>query len=313
MPELPEVEVVRRGLDPYVRGQRIREVEVFEPRSLRRHPPGAAHFRDALRGATILGVARRGKFMWLPRADAGEAIVIHLGMSGQLRVRAVHGEELDAVGGEVDPRLHEGPASDPARHLRIRLELESGTRIDFVDQRIFGGMQLSALVATADGAPAWDGAGFFGIPQAITHIARDLLDPYLDQKAVVQRIRSRSAPIKNLLLAQDLVSGIGNIYADEALWEARVHYRRPGSSLSAKKVTHLLNAASEVMLRALAVGGTSFDDLYVNVDGRSGYFARSLHVYGKAGEPCPRCGTCLKREVLAGRGTHFCPVCQRVR
>lgn len=305
MPELPEVEVVRRGLAPYVEGAAVTGVEVFDPRALRRHVGGAEEFMTSLRESVFEQPARRGKFMWIPRADRGDALVVHLGMSGQLRVDHADGSRA------ADSAAYEGPAPDPHRHLRVRITLDSGASVGFVDQRLFGGLHLSPLVPTADGFPAWPAAANPRIPAAAQHIARDLLDPYFDQKAVVAAIRTRKAPIKSLLLAQDLVSGIGNIYADEALWEARVHYARPGSSLAARSVHRVLDAARDVMERALAVGGTSFDALYVNVDGRSGYFARSLNAYGREGMECRRCGTPMVRELFANRSSTRCPRCQR--
>lgn len=307
MPELPEVEVVRRGLEPHVTGQRIATVDVIEPRSLRRHTPGPLHFAEALAGMQISAVARRGKFLWTTFEDCDDALLIHLGMSGQLRVT---NPDVDSHH-PADPSHHEGPASAPERHLRIRLTLNSGTRISFVDQRIFGGMQLSLLVPTADGAPAWPAPHAEQIPAAASHIARDLLDPHMDQQAIVAKIRGRTASIKSLLLAQNIVSGIGNIYADEALWEARVHASRPGNSLAPRSIHRILDSARTVMERALDVGGTSFDLLYVNVDGRTGYFARSLNAYGREGHPCRRCGTTMKRAQFSKRSATFCPTCQR--
>ncbi|MDO5646057.1 MAG: bifunctional DNA-formamidopyrimidine glycosylase/DNA-(apurinic or apyrimidinic site) lyase [Dermabacter sp.] len=322
MPELPEVEVVRRGLAGHMLGARLTSVEVLDPRALKRHALGPDHFRDALLGRTVTEVARRGKFLWMNFADGGDALVVHLGMSGQLRVYGPErGEESDSSGvfGAAVPSApgagaraaHEGPASDPLRHLRLRMRLADGTRLHFLDQRLFGGMHLAPLVDTPDALPAGMGSVAPLLPATASHIARDLLDPHLDRAAVSARIRRRHAPIKNLILAQDVVSGIGNIYADEALWAARVHYQSPGSDLSARRVSTLLDAASSVMQRALAVGGTSFDALYVNVDGRSGYFARSLSAYGQEGEPCERCGRPIKRAKFMNRSSYFCPRCQK--
>ena len=320
MPELPEVEVVRRGLEPYVASRVIERVEVLDARSLKRHAGGAESFVRQLEGRRIRSVARRGKFLWAPLSDAGcapsippphgEALVMHLGMSGQLRVRDGAGRGASQAS---EPHVSEGPAPDPATHLRIRLHMEGGARIDFVDQRIFGGMHVSPLVNTPDGLAAGTGTKLPLIPESAAHIARDLLDPALDEESLVRRIRMRRAPIKSVILDQGTVSGVGNIYADEALWEAKLHFARSANGISSRKIRELLVACRGVMQRALEVGGTSFDALYVNVDGRSGYFARSLNAYGKHGTPCPRCGRALVRVQFQNRSSHLCPYCQRRR
>ncbi|MCG7426753.1 bifunctional DNA-formamidopyrimidine glycosylase/DNA-(apurinic or apyrimidinic site) lyase [Helcobacillus sp. ACRRO] len=317
MPEMPEVEVVRRGLAPYVSGRTIDRVEVHDVRSIRQHTPGADHLGDALVGRRIRSAVRRGKFLWLLDDHLDDALMVHLGMSGQLRVSAPPATDPAPAGGPgagpTGAAPSEGPASDPVKHLRVRLELDDGTRIDFIDQRIFGGLWLSPLEETADAAPAGEGDDLPLIPSSAAHIARDLTDPQLDVERTVAAIRRSRASIKSLLLNQQVVSGIGNIYADEALWAARIHYERPGESVSAAKVRQLLAEARAVMERALEVGGTSFDALYVNVDGRSGYFARDLNVYGRSGLPCRRCGTPIVREKFTNRSSHFCPSCQRKR
>lgn len=256
----------------------IERVEVFDARSLKRHAGGEENFVRQLEGRRVRSVARRGKFLWAPLSDAGsapsnpspygEALVMHLGMSGQLRVRdgAVSGAPQAS-----EPHVSEGPAPDPVTHLRIRLHMEGGARIDFVDQRIFGGMHVSPLIGTADARAGGEGTDLPLIPQSAAHIARDLLDPFLDEGNLVRRIRMRTAPIKSVILDQSTLSGIGNIYADEGLWEARLHFARPAIGISSRKVKELLRVCRDVMQRALEVGGTSFDALYVNVDGRSGY------------------------------------------
>ncbi|APX32207.1 DNA-formamidopyrimidine glycosylase [Brachybacterium sp. P6-10-X1] len=314
MPELPEVEVVRRGLEPRTVGRRIESVEVLDPRILRRQSGGADRLRGALAGTRMTAVVRRGKFLWWRLADetgedTGEALMAHLGMSGQLRVRDAGA--LTAASGVAAPS--EGPASDPLRHRRLTLHLDDGTAIDLIDQRIFGGIWASPLERAADGAAAGLGSPDALLPADAARIARDLLDPAADLPAIARTIRSRRAGVKSLLLGQDLVSGIGNIYADEALWEARTRYDTPGAALTQRRALGILRAAGEVMERALAVGGTSFDALYVNVDGRSGYFALSLNVYGRAGQPCRRCESPIVREKFANRSSHFCPCCQRIR
>lgn len=306
MPELPEVEVVRRGLAPRTVGRTIERAEILEPRSLRRQIGGPAAFLAGIEGARVAAVERRGKFLWWrledpDGAEADEALMTHLGMSGQLRVR----DAGVAASAPVD--RGEGPASDPLRHRRLTLHLDDGARVDFVDQRIFGGLWLSPLVPdSADGA-----ASDALIPAALGAIALDLLDPRFDVASAARALRSRRAPIKSLLLQQGIVSGIGNIYADEGLWEARIRYDTPGTALTQRRAVTLLQATAEVMRRALEVGGTSFDALYVNVDGRSGYFARSLAVYGREGHPCRRCGTVIRRSVLQQRSCFHCPRCQR--
>jgi len=280
MPELPEVEVVRAGLERHVVGATITQVEVLHPRPVRRHPTGPTGFVAELRGRTITAARRRGKYLWLP-LDDGNAILGHLGMSGQLLVQP--------------------PEAPAERHLRVRIGLEGsdeGRELRFVDQRMFGGLSVSA--------------GGAELPPEISHIARDPLDPEFDDDGFVRRVRRRGSGIKRQLLDQNLVSGVGNIYADEALWRSRLHGERPGERLTAGQVRALLGNAREVMSDALGQGGTSFDALYVNVNGESGYFDRSLHAYGREGEPCERCGTPIRRVAFMNRSSYFCPTCQPV-
>lgn len=288
MPELPEVEVVRRGLDAWVRGRVIETVEVMHPRAIRRHEPGSADFVARLRGRTVLGASRRGKYLWLPLASRGAtadtALVGHLGMSGQLLV--------------------ELPGTPDEKHLRIRVGFADADReLRFVDQRTFGGLAVAGLVD--------DGSGG-AVPETVAHIARDPLDPLFDDRAFSRRVRGRASGIKRVLLDQTVASGIGNIYADESLWRARLHGSRPASGLTAAHVRALLGAVREVMSEALDQGGTSFDALYVNVNGESGYFDRSLAVYGQESRPCPRCAGLIRRIPFMNRSSYFCPRCQRV-
>jgi formamidopyrimidine-DNA glycosylase len=277
MPELPEVEVVRRGLAAHVTGRTITAVRVHHPRAVRRHEAGPADLTARLLDAQITGTGRRGKYMWLT-LDDGSALVVHLGMSGQMLL------------GEVPN----------ANHLRIAALLDDGTALSFVDQRTFGGWMLADLV-TVDGTD---------VPMPVAHLARDPLDPEFNRDGVVTVLRRKHSEIKRQLLDQTVVSGIGNIYADEALWRARVNGARPASSLSRAKLAELLDAAAEVMTGALGQGGTSFDSLYVNVNGESGYFDRSLDAYGREGEPCRRCGAVMRREKFMNRSSFYCPKCQ---
>ncbi|MBF4160431.1 bifunctional DNA-formamidopyrimidine glycosylase/DNA-(apurinic or apyrimidinic site) lyase [Nocardioides acrostichi] len=280
MPELPEVETVRVGLERHVTGAIVRSVEVLHPRPVRRDPRGPDGFAAALIGRTLLAARRRGKYLWVP-LDDGNALLAHLGMSGQMLVQP--------------------PAAAPERHLRVRLRLDGaaeGRNLHFVDQRMFGGLLVSE--------------GGAELPPEIAHIARDPLDPQFDDDAFVAAVRRRVSGIKRQLLNQNLVSGVGNIYADEALWRAGLHGERPGKRLNRAQVVELLTHVRAVMTDALAQGGTSFDALYVNVNGESGYFDRSLSAYGREGEPCPRCASPIRRVAFMNRSSYFCPSCQPV-
>ncbi len=277
MPELPEVEVVRRGLATALTGRRISDVDVLHPRPVRRHLLGAEDFASSLVGRRFAEPRRRGKYLWLPLTD-GDAILAHLGMSGQFLV---------ADAGVPDQR-----------NTRIRFSFDDGgPEVRFVDQRMFGGLSLSP--------------GGAELPAEIAHVARDPFDPEFDRAATVARLRRKHTGIKRALLDQTLVSGIGNIYADEALWRARLHYAKATDELSRKAATDLLDQAGVVMRDALGEGGTSFDSLYVNVNGSSGYFDRSLKAYGREGLPCERCGTPIRREPFMNRSSYRCPRCQR--
>jgi len=289
VPELPEVEVVRAGLEPAVTGATVESVAVYDERSLRRHPGPSEDFVDRLTGRGMLAPERRGKFMWIPLDGGQEALVLHLGMSGQVLLR--------------------DRATDDLR-TRIRLELvhpEHGAlRLNFVDQRIFGSMAIDTLVQTKDHPLQL-------VPTAVAHIARDPLDVRFDDAAFFTRLAKKSTTIKRALLDQTLISGIGNIYADESLWAAKIHYEQPTATLSRPRAKVLLAEVRAVLAKALAEGGTSFDEQYLNVNGQSGYFAHSLNAYGQQGEPCPRCGRPIVREQFMNRGSHFCPWCQRLR
>ncbi|MBB2772622.1 MULTISPECIES: bifunctional DNA-formamidopyrimidine glycosylase/DNA-(apurinic or apyrimidinic site) lyase [Mycolicibacterium] len=288
MPELPEVEVVRRGLDAHVTGKAITAVRVHHPRAVRRHEAGPADLTARLLGMRITGTGRRGKYLWLTlddgdeplarRAESSVALVVHLGMSGQMLLGPIPKED----------------------HLRIAALLDDGTALSFVDQRTFGGWLLADMV-TVDGTD---------VPVPVAHVARDPLDPRFDRDAVVKVLRGKHSEIKRQLLDQTVVSGIGNIYADEALWRAKVNGARLAESLTKPKLAEILDHAADVMRDALGQGGTSFDSLYVNVNGESGYFDRSLDAYGREGEPCRRCGAIMRREKFMNRSSFYCPRCQ---
>ncbi len=283
MPELPEVEVVRRGLADHVAGRRIASVELRGTRVARRHVAGHEDLIGLLTGRVIGRARRRGKYLWLELADAADgpvedALLLHLGMSGQLLVEVA--------------------AAPDEKHLHARFRFDdSGPELRFVDQRTFGGL-------------AWSATGADGIPLTIAHIAPDPFEPAYDPNAVVRRIKAKDSEIKRVLLDQTVVSGIGNIYADEALWRAQVHGRRLASTLTKPTIARVLGHARDVMTEALGEGGTSFDALYVNVNGASGYFDRSLAAYGQVGRPCRRCGTLIMREHFMNRSSFFCPRCQ---
>jgi formamidopyrimidine-DNA glycosylase len=275
VPELPEVEVVRRGLEQFVVGRRIETVEVLHPRAVRRHEGGAADFAARLTGQTIDGARRRGKYLWLPAGD--DALVAHLGMSGQLLV------------GSADAPL--------SPHVRVRFSFaDGGSDLRFTDQRTFG-----HLLVSADGAQ---------LPSVIAHIAPDPLEEAFDLARLTVRMRARKTGVKRALLDQSLVSGIGNIYADESLWRVKLHWARATDRLRPGQIADLMAAVVDVFGEALKDGGTSFDSLYVDVNGESGYFDRSLNVYGRAGEPCPRCGALIRRDPFMNRSSYSCPVCQ---
>lgn len=277
MPELPEVEVIRRGLAEHLSGKTITAVEVHHPRAVRRHDLGSADLIAQLVGAAITGTGRRGKYLWLTLGDRA-ALVVHLGMSGQMLL---------------------GPVPN-GKHLRIAAVLDDGTELNFVDQRTFGGWMVADVV-TVDGTD---------VPMPVSHIARDPLDPQFDRDAVVKVLRHKHSEIKRQLLDQSVVSGIGNIYADEALWRTGVNGARLASGLPKRTLAELLDASAAVMTDALGHGGTSFDSLYVNVNGESGYFDRSLDAYGRDGEPCRRCGAVMRREKFMNRSSCYCPRCQ---
>lgn len=308
MPELPEVETVRAGLEPLLSGATIGGVTVFRDSCVRHQGGGASEFRLALTGASVGPVVRRGKYLWILLGRdtdgrdtdgrdgvGGLALSAHLGMSGQFRSFAGH-------------------APAPHVHCRARLNLaraDEPLTLDFLDQRTFGYLHVEPLVPTKDGGPGGQGSSVPFLPRSVAHIARDALDPAADAARGETVLRKGARAIKSVLLDQTAISGIGNIYADEALWAAKIHPSRRADSLTAAEASLLLASAREVMTRALAQGGTSFDALYVNVNGESGYFSRDLAAYGRPGEPCFRCGTMVMRARMGGRSSHWCPRCQK--
>jgi formamidopyrimidine-DNA glycosylase len=316
MPELPEVETVRAGLAPALTNATVVAIDVLDTRSFKRHIGGVEDFKATLIGSKILAVVRRGKFLWMPlelpsnRVGSRKlAMVGHLGMSGQMLLRTP------------------GFAEDKLTRVVIHAVSETGERVEmrFIDQRLFGSLAIDELVATPDGLPGGfsdglgvDAAGHANwwrdlIPASAAHIMRDPLDPDFNEKFVLAKFKKKQSGVKRVLLDQQTLSGIGNIYADEALWRAQLHYDQPAASLTAPKAKELLQHVREILAKAVTEGGTSFDEQYKNVNGESGYFAVSLNAYGMTGMPCKRCGTQIKRENWMNRGSHFCPKCQKLK
>lgn len=311
MPELPEVETVRAGLAPALTGSTVTSVRVLDSRSLKRHPGGVEDFTATLVGSRVLGVVRRGKFLWMPielpkSTDTGHrlALVGHLGMSGQMLLRTP------------------GFSEDKLTRVIIDVQTPSGKPVElrFIDQRIFGSLAIDELVDTPD-KKAGGYSGNVGegqwwqnlIPASAAHISRDPLDIDFDVSMVLTKLKKKNSGIKRVLLDQQTISGIGNIYADEALWQSKLHYDQPAASLSSSKAKELLASVREILAKAVTQGGTSFDEQYKNVNGESGYFAVSLNAYGMTGLPCKRCGKLIKRDTWMNRGSHFCPNCQRLK
>jgi formamidopyrimidine-DNA glycosylase len=281
VPELPEVETVRDGLERFCAGRTVETARVLHPRAVRRNVTGPAGFEQVMSGRPFKNAERRGKYLWLT-LDDDEALLAHLGMSGQLLV------------GEPDRPL--------SSHVRVQFTFaDGGPDLRFTDQRTFGHVMVAPL------APASISRR---LPAPISHIAPDPLEEAFDAELFAARLKKKRTGLKRALLDQSLISGIGNIYADEALWRARLHWARPTETLRKPEVSRLLTAVSEVLGEALTAGGTSFDALYVNVNGGSGYFERSLNAYGRADEPCGRCGTPIRRDTFMNRSSYSCPVCQ---
>ena len=328
MPELPEVEVVRRGLASHIVGATCTDVNVIDERILRRHGAAAAphpsgtEFAHRLQGQRIATVQRRGKFLWMPLVSTSPeahvsdmALTAHLGMSGQLLLSEPGTASIQSATPDTLPRLRtESQGGRSSRvalavvnpHLRASMEFVCADgrpiELSFVDQRVFGRLAVEELVSDAFGRL---------VPSSVAAIAPDPLEPAFDESAVIARMRRSRATVKALLLDQKLVSGVGNIYADESLWRAHLYWARTGQNIAAHSLRRLLASVSEVFAESLAQGGTTLDSLYVNVNGESGRFLRSLNAYGRAGKPCPRCGTTIRRERFGSRSSYYCPRCQR--
>ncbi len=281
MPELPEVESVRKGLERHLRSSTITKIRSLHHRALSAQSIAPL---DSLVGLTVKDVRRRGKFIWLEFRDHELLLLAHLGMSGQFRVFRDLQEK-------------------PHQHLRATFSVAKrgkAFRLDFLDQRTFGWLRV-------------DRGSDSGIPESIGHIAPDPFEDDFDDAEVIRRIQSRRSEIKRVILDQGILSGVGNIYADEALWRSRIHPEMRADKLSQTQLRRLLASIRYVMQRALESGGTSFDQLYVNVNGESGYFANKLAVYGREGESCRRCRGVIKRIHFTNRSSHLCPQCQQIR
>ncbi len=270
MPELPEVETTRRGIAPFCEGQAIHRIKIRNGR-LRWPVPGDLAAR--MEGETIRSVERRAKYLFL-NLDHGTAIV-HLGMSGSLRI----------ITGDT-------PAG---KHDHIDLVLESGVTLRFNDPRRFG---------------CWLWADSASAHPLIASLGPEPLSPEFNGRMLFQRSRSRNTPVKSFIMDSHVVVGVGNIYANEALFKAGIHPGRKAGRISLDRYLRLVEAIRETLSAAILMGGTTLRD-FVNSDGKPGYFAQSLLVYGRAGEPCPECGTALKEIRMGGRSTVYCTRCQR--
>ena len=287
MPELPEVEVVRKGLAKHVKNRKISNAKVRNNRALRNFKFSTKTFEKTVSGFTINSVERRGKFLWMTLKNSSQAISAHLGMSGQM--------------------LMVKKNEKPSTHARVTFDFSDTKRsLHFIDQRTFGWVNLEELVEAKDKRL---------VPQSVLHISPDLFEETFDLDKTISNIKKRKTGIKQALLNQEIVAGIGNIYADEALWLAKTHWADVCENLSEKKINEILISAKEVMAKALEKGGTSFDDLYIDVNGESGYFENELNAYGREGERCYRCDLEMVREAFSNnRSSTICPNCQpRVR
>lgn len=276
MPELPEVETVRRGLVSLVKGYKIVAAHDLHPRALKAESIAPL---KSIQGAKIIDLNRRGKFLWFV-LDRPQVLVAHLGMSGQFLIHQ-----------QGHPK---------AKHVRAQFDLTKQMRkreLVFNDQRTFGWVSVEE---TTD-----------GVPSSAQHIARDPFDSQFNLEETINKFAKRKIRIKSALLNQEIMSGVGNIYADETLWRAKIHPEISTADLSKRKISSIIGYATEVMGEAIEQGGTSFDDLYINVNGESGFFEQALAAYGRTDEPCPRCGTPIRRITFGARSSHFCPRCQK--
>ncbi len=295
MPELPEVETIRRQLAPEVEGKGIVDVEVFDQRWTRPHPPSSVE--EAVAGRTIKAVERRGKYLIL-RLDGDWALIMHLRMTGNLLLR-----EADAPEGAAADLMHAerlGPerlyeAEPQLRFLRARLELDDGSELLFTDARRFG----HAVALKGADVDAYFAA----------RLGIEPLSDELTPEALLHLAAGRTAPLKSFLLTQDRVAGIGNIYADEALHRAELHPLSPAGSMRIEHSTALAEAIVETLELALDNGGSSIDD-YRDARGERGSMQDEFLVHTREGQECPRCGTEIRRVVVGGRSTYFCPGCQ---
>ena len=283
MPELPEVEVVRKGLAKHIKNRKIIKAKVRNNRALRNFEFSTKTFEKTVTGFTINSVERRGKFLWMTLKNSSQAISAHLGMSGQMLM--VKQDEKAST------------------HARGTFDFADNKRsLHFIDQRTFGWINLEELVKAKDDRL---------VPQSVLHISPDLFEETFDMDKTITNIKRRKTGIKQALLNQEIVAGIGNIYADEALWLAKTHWANVCEDLSEKKIKEILISAKEVMAKALEKGGTSFDDLYIDVNGESGYFENELNAYGREGERCYRCDLEMVREAFSNnRSSTICPNCQ---
>jgi formamidopyrimidine-DNA glycosylase len=274
MPELPEVELIRRHLAPIVCGAVVVRAEVKHERMVRRQPPGPG-FASLLAGRRIESADRRGKLLLFP-LDDGRIWVVHLGMSGRLSLAE--------------------PASDP--HVRVVVRLRGGPDLLFVDPRTFGFTAVLTAAELHEGPAA--------------HLGPDALEQLPSVDELVDVLADRVAPVKAVLLDQEVLAGLGNIYADEVLFRARLRPDRPAGSLARREIALLHRAVRPVLEDGLRYGGTSLTDLaYLLPDGRTGGYVRRLDAYGREGDPCRRCGAPIQRTVIRQRSAHYCPDCQR--
>ncbi len=271
MPELPEVETVARGLRAALVGRTITDVKVLWTRSV--VPPDPAAFARHLTGQVITDVGRRGKWL-VVGLSGGDTLLIHLRMSGRLVI--------------------ESEACLDDRHLRVLFLLDDGRRLSFIDQRKFGRLHLT-------NEPA----------QVLGDLGPEPLSDEFTSRRLEEMLKQRQGRIKPLLLDQRFLAGLGNIYADEALWRARIHPLRPANTLTPAEAQRLHKAIRVVLTSAIASGGTTLEDeVYRQADGQAGEFASELAAYGRTDQPCPRCGQPIERIKVSQRGTHFCPRCQ---